>query len=246
MSGHSKWSTIKHQKAITDKKRGNIFSKVAKVITVAVKEGGGGDPDINAKLRLAIEQAKSVNMPKDNIKRAIERGLGKGEGSNLQTVIYEGYGPEKTAVIVEAVTDNKNRTGAEIKTVFDRGGGGLGAPGSALYLFSKKGLILVEKSNDLEEQMLSLIDLGAEDVEDGESSIEVYTNPSELDVVKNKITKAGFKLLQADIIYKPNTLISIQDPDKQNKLTSFLEKLEDLDDVQNVYCNLDFILKDND
>lgn len=243
MSGHSKWSTIKHQKAVADQKRGKIFSKIAKAISIAVKEGKSGDPENNPRLRLVIEQAKSVNMPKTNIKRAIERGLGRGEGGELQTIVYEGFGPEKVAIVVECVTDNKNRTAAEIKSFFEKKGGGLGAPGSASYLFEKKGLILVEKEKDVQEQLLKLIDLGVEDVEEDEVLIEVYTKPEQLEETKERIEKVGFVVKEASLALKPITLIPIEKPVRREKVLSFLKELEDFDDVQKVYCNADFIFK---
>ncbi len=240
MSGHSKWSTIKHQKAAADQKRGKSFSKIAKAIAVAVKEGGGGDPSSNAKLRLAMEQAKAVNMPKDNVKRAIEKGLGQASGGNLETVVYEGFGPEKIAVVIECITDNKNRIGSEIKSFFERKGGGLGTPGSATYLFEKKGLIFLQKDQNVEEQMLKLMDLGIEDVEEGDL-IEVYTKPEALEVVKTKIKEAGFVIKEASLSLMAKTLIPIQDERKKKKVIVFLQELDDFDDVQKIYCNADFV-----
>jgi len=242
MSGHSKWSTIKHQKAVADKKRGKIFSKMAKAISVVVKESQSGDPDKNPRLRLAIEQAKSVNMPKNNIKRAIERGLGGGDGARLEEINYEGFGPERVAVVVECVTDNKNRAGSEVKSFFDRGGGNLGSPGSTSYLFEKKGLILIEKGKDSEEQLLKLIDLGVEDVEEDEFLIEVYTKPDQLEEFKKKIEELGFTIKEARLDLKPKVLVPIEDEAKKEKIIKFLEGLEDLDDTQKVYCNVDFII----
>jgi YebC/PmpR family DNA-binding regulatory protein len=242
MSGHSKWSTIKHQKAATDIKRGKAFSKVAKLISVAVKEGGSPDPEANAKLRLAIDQAKSVNMPKDNIKRAIERGLGKSNEAQLETIIYEGFGPANSVIIVECVTDNKNRTAADVKSFFDRGGGNIGAPGSAAYLFEKKGQIMVDKHQDTENQILKLMDLGIDDIEEEDSVIVVYTDPQSLEAVKDKIKNLGFGIKGSSLNLKPKTTIKLEDKTKQKKLLDFLSNLEDLEDVQKVYCNVDFNL----
>lgn len=241
MSGHSKWSTIKHQKAVTDQKRGKAFSKLAKIITIAAKEGQSGDVESNSRLRLAIELAKAGNMPKENIKRAIDRGLGKGEGSELVSVVYEGFGPEKVACLAECVTDNKNRTGAEIKSFFERGGGGLGSPGSTAYLFEKKGLILVEAGSDPEEQILKLIDFGIDDVNQEEGIIEVYTQSSKLEKTKEQVIKAGFAIKEASLVLKPTTLVPVKDSHKQEKIIAFLQALEDLDDVLRVYCNVDII-----
>jgi len=242
MSGHSKWSTIKHQKATADQKRGKVFSKVAKLITVAVKEGGAADPAVNARLRLAIEQAKAVNMPKENIKRAIEKGLGKGGGgAALERVSYEGFGPEKVALVIECITDNKNRTGAEIKSFLERQGGGLGTPGSARYLFEKKGLILIQKNDESEKQILRLIDLGVDDVVEEENFIEVYTRADQLGEIKEKIKKTGFVIKEASLSLKPTTLIPLEKKEKKEKVIAFLAEIESHDDVQKVYCNADFI-----
>ena len=241
MSGHSKWSTIKHQKATADQRRGKVFSKMAKAISVAVKDGQSGNPEKNSRLRLIIEQAKSVNMPKQNIQRAIERGLGRGEAAALETIFYEGFGPERIAVVVECVTDNKNRTGSEIKSFFERGGGNLGAPRSASYLFEKKGLILIEKGRDTQKQILKLIDLGIEDVEEDEFLIEVYTKAEELEKFKREIEKMGFIIKEASLALKAKTLIPIENKEKKEKILKFLEGLENLEDTQRVYCNTDFI-----
>ncbi len=240
MSGHSKWSTIKHQKAVTDQKRGKIFSKLGKAIAVAAKEGASGDPGTNAKLRLAMEQARAANMPKENVKRAIEKGLGTGGDSSLQVITYEGFGPEKTAVIVECITDNKNRTGAEIKSFFERAGGNLGVPGSAAYMFEKSGLILIEKEGNGEEQMLVLIDLGAKDVGLDENLIEVYTLPKQLEEIKKNILGKGFRVKETNLIFKPKTFVPLTG-NKKEKLLKFLEQLDNFEDVQKVYCNAEFI-----
>lgn len=243
MSGHSKWSTIKHQKGAADAKRGKLFSKLGRAISVAVREGKSDNPETNSKLRLAMEQAKAINMPKENINRAIEKGMGRGDAGQLETVIYEGFGPEKTAVMIECVTDNKNRTGSEIKSFLERSGGGLGSPGSTSYLFEKKGLILVEKSGNSEEQILKLIDLGIEDVEEEEGFIEVYTKLEQLEEIKEKITKVGFVIKEASLAFKPLSFITIEEQTKKDKLLHFLETVEDLDEVQKVYCNADFVVK---
>lgn len=241
MSGHSKWSTIKHQKAVTDAKRGKLFSKLVKAITIAVKEGGGPDSETNAKLRLAVEQAKSANMPKTNIKKAIERASGKGGDTLLQSVSYEGFGPEKVAVVVECITDNRNRTGALIKSFFDKRGGGLGSPGSTSYLFEKRGLVLVKKSENYEEQILELIDFGIDDVEEGGDYLEVYVASNMLQEFKEKIMSKGFEVTSTNLCLKPKTLISVADPQKAKRVIDFLEKLDDFDDVQEVYTNVDII-----
>lgn len=240
MSGHSKWSTIKHQKAAADQKRGKVFSKLGKAIAVAAREGNSGDPETNAKLRLAMEQARAANMPKDNVKRAIEKGLGTGDGGSLQAITYEGFGPEKTAIIIECITDNKNRTAAEIKSFFERSGGNLGAPGSAAYMFDQKGLILVEKQGDGEDQMLALMDLGVDDVTLDKNLIEVYTLPQKLDEVRKNILEKGYKVKEAGLTFKPQTLVPLAGG-KKEKLLKFLDQLDDFDDVQKIYCNADFV-----
>lgn len=241
MSGHSKWSTIKHKKGIADIKRGKLFSKVAKAITIATKEGQSDDPSSNARLRLAVEQAKAINMPKDSIKKAIDKGVGRGERVELQQVSYEGFGPEKVACVVDCITDNKNRTAQEIKAFFDRGGGSLAGPGSTTYLFEKKGLLLVTRAEDVEAQLLKLIDLGIDDVDEDGELVEVYTKLEQLDEMKKKVEEAGFSIKEASPVLKPVSLIAVKDKDKQDKVIRFLEKLEDHDDVQKVYCNVDII-----
>lgn len=240
MSGHSKWSTIKHQKGAEDKKRGKLFSKLAKAISIAAREGGS-DVGSNVRLRFAINQAKQSNMPKVNVKRAIERGTGKGKEGRLEEATYEGFGPGKICVIVECITDNKNRTAAEIKSFFEKKGGGLGGPGSVSYLFKRKGLIILKKEKDWENQALKLIDLGVEDFAETGELIQVYTHPKELEEIKGKIAKAGFKVNQAEISLEPETLAPFSDPEKKEKIINFLSQLDDLDDVQKVYCNVDLI-----
>lgn len=242
MSGHSKWATIKHAKGAADAKRGQLFSKIGKAISVAVREGGGDNPEANAHLRMAIEQARAINMPKDNIKRAIDRGAGRGGLGILESITYEGYGPEKIAVIIECVTDSKNRASAEIKSFFERVGGHLGSPGSTAYLFQRQGLILVEKTQDnSDNDQLKLIDLGIEDIEVDNNFFEIYTKPEQLEEFKEKIKASGFQIQEASLTYKPLTLITISNPHQKEKILEFLERLEDFDDVQKVYCNADFI-----
>jgi YebC/PmpR family DNA-binding regulatory protein len=244
MSGHSKWSTIKRAKGAADVRRGLTFTKIANAITIAVKVGGSGDPESNPRLRMAAEAAKAVNMPKENVQRAIDRGLGKLPGQTLEEVMYEGFGPGKTAFLVEGVTDNKMRTLQEVKNIFERGGGSLAGQGSVVYMFDRKGEIKVKgKGGNMEEEMLELIDLGAEDVEDyNEENIQkylVYTESSELNTMGNKITQAGFGVESQELVYKPNILAEIKDPETAKKVLEFAERLEDLDDVQKVYANFD-------
>lgn len=234
MSGHSKWSTIKRQKESTDAKRGQLFSKLARAITLAAK-AGGTDPSGNLRLKIAVEQARASNMPKENIERAIERGKGA-EAGGLQEIMYEGYGPGGVAVIVEVATDNRNRTAQEIKNIFERFGGSLAGPGSVSFQFEQKGLILVEKGDNSERTTLSLIDLGAPDLEETEGGIEIYVLPSELGLWKQKIEDAGFKVSSAELIYKQRSYMEVA-PDHHAQVLSLLETLDDRDDVQAVFSN---------
>ncbi|MGB9911043.1 MAG: YebC/PmpR family DNA-binding transcriptional regulator [Microgenomates group bacterium] len=237
MSGHSHWATIKRQKEAADKQRGQIFSKLARMITVAAKEGT--DPETNFKLRLAIEKAKQANMPKENILRAIERGGGGKQGGDWQEIIFEGYGPEGIGVMVEVVTDNKNRTTAEIKNLFENAGGSLASPGAVSFMFKKEGLITVEKGENPEEQILNIMDLGVNEVEEVKDVIEVYTSPENLEEIKEKLLQAGYKVKDREIIWQPITPVPINDQDKAKKILNFMERLQNHDDVQKVYANFD-------
>lgn len=236
MSGHSKWSTIKHKKAATDAAKGKLFSRLVKAISIAVKTGGGDNPDSNAKLRVAIDAAKAANMPKANIDRAITKATSEGEG--LEEMTYEGFGPGGFGVIVEVATDNRNRTGQEIKTIFDKSGGQLAGPGAVSYNFEPKGYLLIEKSENPDGQMLTLIDLGVEDVEETEEGIEIYVSPGDLFEIKNKIEEKGFKVDSAELVQKPKTL-QILEGEKAQKAVDFLDRLDEHDDVQKVFANLD-------
>lgn len=239
MSGHSKWSTIKHQKEAKDQKRGTVFTKLGRAITVAVHQGGSTDPETNLSLRLAVERAKGANMPKDNIQKAIERGSGKGEGSgsSLKEVVYEGFGPQKVAIVVETLTDNSNRTVSELKKIFDRGGGSLSSPGSVAYLFAKAGMLVLDKEVQAEEMMLKLIDLGVEDVEEVKDGIEVYTQADKLTQFKNKLVEAGFKVRTMEIVTKPKVLVEIKEEKVGQKIISLLAALNAHDDVQRTWAN---------
>ncbi len=247
MSGHSKWSTIKRQKGAADVKKGQAFTKLANVITIAVKLGGSGNPDDNPRLQMAIETSRGVNMPKDNIQRAIDRGLGKGGALALEEVLYEGFGPGKVAFMVEGVSDNKMRTTAGIKNTFERSGGSMVGQGSVAYMFDRIGEIRVKlqesrvKSQD--EEMLELIDLGAEDVEDSSAEEErgylVYVQSPKLNTMSTKIIQAGYEVESSEIVYKPNTLVQITDKETAQKVLDFTEKLEDNEDVHKVYANFD-------
>jgi len=251
MSGHSKWSTIKRQKGAADIKRGQTFTKVANAITIAAKLGGSGDPEANPRLRMIMDTARAVNMPKENIQRAIDRGLGKLPGQSLEEVLYEGFGPpaggSKVAFIVEGVTDNKLRTLQEVKNIFEKNGGSLAGQGSVLYMFERCGQLRVKgRDGNMEDEMLEFIDLGAKDVEDfqEDDNIQrylVYTEGSELNTMGTKITQAGFGVESQELVYKPLNLVEITDKETAEKVLDFAGKLEELDDVQKVYANFDIV-----
>ena len=249
MSGHSKWSTIKRAKGAADIKRGLTFTKVANAITIAVKQGGSSDPDSNPRLRMAMDAAKAVNMPKDNVQRAIDRGLGKLPGQNVEEVTFEGFGPKGVAFMIEGVTDNKLRTLQEVKSLFEHFGGNLAGQGSVAYMFGRYGEIRVrgqgapEGAGDREQEMLQLIDLGAEDVEDFEEDgirkYLVYVQSPQLNTMGNKITQAGYGVESQELVYKPTVLVEIKDQTEARKVLDFAQKLEELDNVQKVYANFD-------
>lgn len=240
MSGHSKWATIKRAKGANDAKRGAAFTKLANAITIAVREGGGPDPDSNFKLRLTIEKARQINMPNENIKRAIDRGMGKGDKGELQEGVYEGFGPGGIAVIVEAITDNKQRTQPEIKGIFDKSGGNMGQPGSIAYQFKNVGQITVAKNGKtLDDVFLIAAEAGATDVEEAEDAFEIYTEPSNLKVVQEALQSTGLTIMEAELSRIPTMTTAITDTDLANKIITFMEKLESHDDVQKVYANFD-------
>src|SRR3989344_5245866 len=241
MSGHSKWSTIKRQKGVTDAKRGAAFTKVSNAITIAAREGGES-PESNFKLRLSIEDAKRINMPKDNIERAVARGVGKGgEGAKIEEVTYEGFGPAGVGIVVSAVTDNKLRTAQEGRSAFERGGGTLGGPGSVSYLFSQTGEIdvKVEGEEDSDKVLSVAAETGAEDVDISEGSAAIYCATRDLEKVKEALEKSGLKIAASDITMKPKSLIKIEDSDKAKKVLDLMNKLDALSDVQKVYANFD-------
>lgn len=240
MSGHSKWKTIKHQKGAADAKRGAIFTKLSKAIIIAVKQGGGvTDPAQNFRLRLAVESAKASNMPKDTIDRAIEKGAGKGEGE-LVEVVYEGFAPYGINVMVEAATDNPTRTGQEVKNLFTKAGGSFGQPGSSSYLFKKMGEIFIKKNGkSFDEIFLAAVESGAEDIEETPEEAIVYTQTPDLSRIKDTLASNGFEVTQTKFTLKPVTLISLSDRGQYDRVIDFLSSLEDLDDVQEVYSNLE-------
>lgn len=235
MSGHSHYATIHRQKEAKDAARGNIFSKLAKAITIAAR--GAPDPNSNFKLRVEVERARAANMPKDNIERAISRAQAAGE--QLDEGAYEGFGPGGISVIVETATDNRNRTGQEIKNLFERVGGSLAGPGAVSYNFQSRGFLLVEKNKDSQEQMLSMIDMGVEDVTESEDGIEVYVAPDKLSEIRKKFDDAGFTVSETELSMKPVNLQKLTDSKEIEKAMNFLESLEEHDDVQKVFTNLD-------
>ncbi|EKD91188.1 MAG: hypothetical protein ACD_30C00040G0033 [uncultured bacterium] len=245
MSGHSKWSTIKRAKGAADIKRGLTFTKVANAITIAAKLGGSADPSSNPRLRMVLEQARSVNMPKDNIQRAIDKGLGNLPGQEVEEVLYEGFGPGKIAIIAEGVTDNRLRTNQEVKNLFERSGGHLGGQGSVLYMFDKVGEIkTTSKGGNSEDEMLELMDTGAQDLEDFESdgvkNYLLYTSPTKLFEVSNKVAQLGYSVDTAELVYKPNLTTKITEKETAERVINFIERLEENDDVQKVYANFEF------
>lgn len=238
MSGHSKWASIKHKKGVVDAKRGKVFSKLIKEITVATRLGGK-DPDSNSRLRTAIAAGKAENMPRDNIDRAIKKGTGELEGSNYEEVTYEGYGPGGVAVLVEVLTDNKNRAVADVRHLFERYGGGLGAAGCLAWMFSQQGLIVFRKDEIDEERLFELaLEAGAEDIKEDEKELEVITEPSSFEKVKTAIDNAGHKYILAEITMIPKTTVNLDGKNAQQMLT-LMELLEDNDDVNHVYANFD-------
>ena len=238
MAGHSKWANIQHRKGAQDKKRGKLFTKLIREITVAAKMGGG-DPDANPRLRLAIDKAKAQSMPKDNIERAIKRGAGELDGADFQEMRYEGYGPGGTAVMVDCLTDNKNRTVAAVRHAFAKFGGNLGADGSVNYLFNHVGQLLYPEDADEDAIMEAAIEAGAEDVVvDDEGSIEVLTEPGDFECVRDAMRKAGFEPEAAQLTMRASTNSEL-DVNDAGSMVKLLETLEDLDDVQEVYSNAD-------
>jgi YebC/PmpR family DNA-binding regulatory protein len=240
MSGHSKWSSIKHKKGAADAKRGKLFSKLSRAIIVAAREGGA-DPDGNASLATAIQKARDASMPKDNIERAISRGAGTAsEGEVYETVTYEGYGPEGVAVFVEALTDNRNRTAAEVRHLFAKHEGNLGTSGAVAWLFERKGVLIVPADGvDEEELMLVAADGGAEDVELDGSSFQVISAPDDLAGVRGALDEAGITYDSAELTMLPKTTVSVEDESSAKKLVRLMDALEDNDDIQAVYANFD-------
>jgi YebC/PmpR family DNA-binding regulatory protein len=237
MSGHNKWSTIKHKKGAADAKRGKVFTKIIKEISVAAKLGGG-DPTANPRLRTAIDKAKSENMPKDNIERAIKKGTGEMEGVNYEEITYEGYGPAGVAVLVEVMTDNRNRTVSEVRSIFTKCNGNMGETGCVSWMFDKKGLITYPKSVDFDKLFEAAIEAGAEDVVEQDDQIEVTTDPSSFMEVRDALNGAGFTFENAEVTMIPQTMVKLEGKQAESML-KMIDRLEDNDDVQNVYANFD-------
>src|SRR3954471_11064506 len=238
MAGHSKWAGIKHKKAIVDSRRGKLFTKLARAITVAAKEGGG-DVVGNAALALAVQKAKDASMPKDNIERAIAKGTGEGSDVDaMEAVMYEGYGPGGVAILVEAFTDNRNRTGSDIRHAFNKHGGNLGEPGSVAYLFDKKGVVVVDGERYSEDDLMPAVDAGAEDIVLDDDVFEVLCEPSDLAAVRAALVDAGVEVSNAEVMQRPKTLVPL-DEDGATKLMKLIDTLEDLDDTDTVHANFD-------
>lgn len=237
MAGHSKWANIKHRKAAQDAKRGQMFTKLARQITVAVKEGGP-DPKMNFRLRLAIDKARSVNMPNDNIERAIARGVGGQDGDNYEEIVYEGYGPNGVAIMMDVLTDNRNRTAGDVRHVLSKYGGNLGESGCVAWMFNKKGLIVIEKNESIDEDelMMAALEAGAEDIEAETDVFKIETDPSSFSEVKEALAEAGYEFLVAEVSMVPQNSVPISE-EESDKIEKLIEALEELDDVQQVYTN---------
>jgi YebC/PmpR family DNA-binding regulatory protein len=244
MSGHSKWAQIRRSKGVNDARRGQLFTRLGREIVVAVREGGSGDPAANFRLRMAVQRARDANMPMDNIERTIKRALGGTEGSSFEEITYEGYGPGGTAVLVQALTENRNRTVAEVRNAFNRNAGNMGENGCVDWLFEAKGVIEIElEGHDPDELSLEAIDLGAEDVEPvspDDEALTIYTDPTDVEKVRQALEDRKYKVLKSESTMIPKTKIELTDEKTAHQAMRLIEKLEDLDDVQNVYTNADF------
>jgi YebC/PmpR family DNA-binding regulatory protein len=238
MSGHSKWASIKHKKAVVDSRRGVQFSKLARAIMVAARDGGG-DLNGNATLETAVRKAKEASMPKENIERAIAKGTGEGgEAQAIEAVLYEGYGPGGVALLVEALTDNRNRTSADVRHAFSKNCGNLGEPGSVAYLFDKKGTIVIDSTRFSEDDLLPAVEAGAEDISTDEGVFEVISEPADFMAVRGALEAAGVEMLSADMAYRPSSLVPI-DERQAKALMTLIDALEESDDVEAVHANFD-------
>jgi YebC/PmpR family DNA-binding regulatory protein len=238
MSGHSKWASIKHKKAVVDQRRGAQFTKLARAIQVAAREGGG-DPDMNASLGNAVQKAKDARMPKDNIERAIAKGTGAdADAAAIEAITYEGYGPGGVAILVEALTDNRNRTGSEVRHAFTKSGGSLGEPGSVAWVFEKKGIVVVDSEKYSEDDLMVAIDAGAEDIAADEGVFEIVTAPTDLPAVRTALEEAGIEMQSAELTMQPSNRVEV-DEQTAGKLLRLIDTLEDDDDVNAVHANYD-------
>ena len=238
MSGHSKWASIKHKKAVVDARRGQQFTKLARAITLAAREGGG-DPDGNPSLALAVQKARDASMPKDNIERAIAKGTGEGaDATQIETVLYEGYGPGGVALLIEALTDNRNRTGSDVRHLLSKYGGNLGEPGSVSYLFDKRGVIVVDGNRYDEDDLMPAIDAGALDISLDEDMFEVVTEPGDLAAVREALEAAGVEIESSDVTQRPKSRVPVGESDAP-KLMNLIDALEESDDVAAVHANFD-------
>jgi YebC/PmpR family DNA-binding regulatory protein len=238
MSGHSKWASIKHKKAIVDQRRGQHFTKLARAVTVAAREGGG-DPTGNPALGLAIQKARDASMPKDNIERAIAKGTGEGvDADQIEAVLYEGYGPGGVALLIEALTDNRNRTSADVRHALSKHGGSLGEPGSVSYLFDKSGVIVVDASRYDEDDLMVAIDAGAQDITPDDDVYEILTDPADLTAVREALQTAGVAIESADVTQRPTARVPVQEADAV-RLMKLIDMLEESDDVGAVHANFD-------
>jgi YebC/PmpR family DNA-binding regulatory protein len=244
MSGHSKWAQIRRSKGVNDARRGQLFTRLGREIVVAVREGGSGDPNANFRLRIAVQRARDANMPMDNIERTIKRALGGSEGANLEEITYEGYGPGGTAMLVQTLTENRNRTVAEVRNAFNRNGGNMGENGCVDWLFENRGIVEVElKGHDPDELSLEAIDLGADDVEPvgpDDEYLTIYTDPSEVESVRKALEAKKYNVLKSESTLLAKTKVELSEEKVAHQVLRLIEKLEDLDDVQNVYTNADF------
>jgi YebC/PmpR family DNA-binding regulatory protein len=239
MSGHSKWASIKHKKGAADAKRGKLFTKLARAITVAAREGGG-DPDGNPTLATAIQKARDNSMPKDNIQRAIDRGTGEGEGADaIERITYEGYGPGGVAILVEALTDNRNRAGSEIRHAFEKHGGSLGEPGSVAWVFEKRGVVLVDAGRYDEEDLLPAIDAGADDVAEDGDLLKVTSEPATLGGVREALEQAGVEVQESDLAMEPKNVVEVSEEAEARRLMRLMDALDEHDDVDQVHANFD-------
>lgn len=238
MSGHSKWSNIKRKKEKTDGARAKIFTKIGRELAVAVKEGGGADPAVNSKLKDCIAKAKANNVPNDNIERIIKKAAGSADSEKYEAIVYEGYGPSGVAVIVESLTDNRNRTAADLRHYFDKFGGNLGTPGCVSFMFAKKGVIVIEKAGHSEDEVMeAALEAGASDFLADEDIFEVYTEPEDFSEVREALESKGYEFASAEVEMVPSTYSSIAEEENRAKMQKLLDALEDNDDVQNVWHN---------